>query len=509
MKGIFMGFISRTRQLVLFLALVLISMPLRANGLDDFFGEVNSVLANVLFFNVGFGMPFIVAWLIVGAVYLTVRMGFINLRLMGHSIQILRGKYARPDDEGEVTPFQALTTALSATVGLGNIAGVAIAVSIGGPGATFWMIIAGLLGMTSKFTEATLAQTYREVRPDGHVMGGAMEYLSRGFAERGMPRLGYVLAVLFSVLAIGGSLGAGNAFQVSQSLAAVEQTIPWFNDYSWVFGAILAVLVAVVIIGGIKRIAHVAEALVPTMVIIYLLAACWIILSNIGEVPSALGAILHGAFSLEAGIGGLIGVIVQGFKRAAFSSEAGIGSAAIAHATAQSHYPVRQGIVALLEPFIDTVVICTMTALVIVITGVHTAPEYAALVEGREGAALTSVAFGSVISWFPIILSICVVLFAYSTMISWSYYGERCWSFIFGERGSMIYKVTFVIFVVIGSVTHAKNILDFSDLLILAMAFPNFIALYMFSGKVKGMLDEYLAKLKSGELDAEVGRPVN
>ncbi|MCP4410364.1 MAG: alanine:cation symporter family protein [Gammaproteobacteria bacterium] len=491
-------------QLAGFVLLSMFSLPLWANGIDDFFGEVNGVLANVLFFNVGFGMPFIVAWLIVGAVFLTARMGFINLRLLGHSVRIIRGKYARPDDAGEVTPFQALTTALSATVGLGNIAGVAIAVSIGGPGATFWMIIAGLLGMTSKFTEATLAQTYREIRPDGHVMGGAMEYLSRGFAEKGMPRLGYALAVLFSVLAIGGSLGAGNAFQVSQSLTAVQQSMPIFVLYDWLFGVIMAVMVGIVIIGGIKRIAHVAEALVPTMVIVYLLAALWILLSNLPLVPAAFGAILEGAFSMEAGIGGLIGVIVQGFKRAAFSSEAGIGSAAIAHATAQSHYPVRQGIVALLEPFIDTVVICTMTALVIIITGVYNAPEHAALVEGSRGAALTSVAFGSVISWFPAILSICVVLFAYSTMISWSYYGERCWSFIFGERGSLIYKVTFIVFIVIASVTNAGNILDFSDLLILAMAFPNFIALYMFSGKVKGMLDEYLTRLKSGELDEEV-----
>ena len=493
-------------QITGLLLLSIIATPSRASAVNEFFGEVNGYLANVLFFDVGFGMPFIVAWLIVGAVFLTVRMGFINFWLLGHSVRVLRGKYARPDDEGEVTPFQALTTALSATVGLGNIAGVAIAVSIGGPGATFWMIIAGLLGMTSKFTEATLAQTYREVRPDGHVMGGAMEYLSRGFAEKGMPRFGYVMAVMFCVLAIGGSLGAGNAFQVSQSLNAVQQSIPWFNEYDWVFGGIMAFLVAIVIIGGIKRIAHVAEALVPTMVIIYLLAASWIILSNIGQLPAAFGAILTGAFSLEAGIGGLIGIIVQGFKRAAFSSEAGIGSAAIAHATAQSHYPVRQGIVALLEPFIDTVVICTMTALVIIITGVYNAPEHAALVEGSQGAALTSVAFGSVISWFPIVLSVCVVLFAYSTMISWSYYGERCWSFMFGERGSLIYKATFIVFIVLGSVTHAGNILDFSDLLILAMAFPNFIALYAFSGKVRTMLDEYLAKLKSGELDAEVHR---
>ncbi len=501
---------TRFKQFAVLLVLSFTAMPVWANGLNDIFGEVNGYLAAVLFFDVFPGesvsMPFIVAWLVVGATYLTIRMNFINLRAMKHSVDVLRGRYARPDDEGEVSPFQALTTALSATVGLGNIAGVAIAISIGGPGATFWMIVAGFLGMTSKFTEATLAQTYREVRPDGHVMGGAMEYLSRGFSERGMPKLGYALAIMFCVLAIGGSLGAGNAFQVSQALSAVQQNIPWFQEYKWVFGLIMAGLVGIVIIGGIRRIAHVAEALVPTMISIYILAALWIIVSNLTVVPAAFGSIIQGAFSLEAGFGGLIGVLVQGFKRAAFSSEAGIGSAAIAHATARTHYPVRQGIVALLEPFIDTVVICTMTALVIIITGVASAPEHAALVEAKEGAALTSVAFGSVISWFPVVLSLCVVLFAYSTMISWSYYGERCWSFMFGERGSMIYKLTFVAFVVIGSMTSAGNILDFSDLLILAMAFPNFIALYMFSGKVRGMLDEYWAKLESGELDREVGR---
>jgi len=500
----------RTMQLLGLSGLFFLATPVWANGLNDLFGVVNGYLATVLFFDVIPGeeasMPFVVAWLVVGAVFLTIRMGFINLRALRHSVRILRGRYARPDDEGEVTPFQALTTALSATVGLGNIAGVAIAVSIGGPGATFWMIIAGLLGMTSKFTEATLAQTYREVRPDGHVMGGAMEYLSRGFSEIGWPRFGYALAIIFCVMTIGGSLGAGNAFQVSQSLSAVKQNIGFFESYPWVFGIIMGTMVGVVIIGGIKRIAHVAEALVPTMVVIYLLAATWILLARADEIPSAFTLIISSAFSMEAGIGGLIGVLVQGFKRAAFSSEAGIGSAAIAHATAQSHYPVRQGIVALLEPFIDTVVICTMTALVIIITGVYNAPEHADLVARSQGAALTSVAFGEVISWFPIILSISVVLFAYSTMISWSYYGERCWSFIFGERGSMIYKVTFIIFIMIGSVTKATNILDFSDLLILGMAFPNFIALYVFSGKVKRMLDEYMAKLKSGELDAEVGR---
>lgn len=473
--------------------------------LNDLFGAINGPLASVLFFDVMPGdasMPFIVAWLIVGAVFLTVRMGFINFRLLGHSVRVIRGKYSRPGDAGEVTPFQALTTALSATVGLGNIAGVAIAVSIGGPGATFWMIVAGLLGMTTKFTEASLAQMYREIRPDGHVMGGAMEYLSRGFAEKGWSGTGKVLAILFAILTIGGSLGAGNAFQVSQSLSAVKQEVALFASEPWIYGLIMAVLVGIVIIGGIRRIAHTAEAIVPLMVFIYLSAALFIVISNADKVPGAIGAIIGGAFSLEAGIGGLVGVIVQGFKRAAFSSEAGLGSAAIAHSAARTPYPVRQGIVALLEPFIDTVVICTMTALVIIITGVYDANgEYAHLIASNQGAALTSVAFGSVISWFPVILSVSVVLFAYSTMISWSYYGERCWTYLFGERFSMVYRIMFVLFIIVGSISSAANILDFSDLMILSMAFPNLFALYLLSGNVKRALDDYLGKLRNGEFE--------
>jgi len=480
-----------------------------AAGVDAFFGSLNGYLASVLFYDVMPGegaMPFIVAWLIVGAVYLTIRFGFINLRMMGHALQIIRGKYRSSDDVGEVSPFQALTTALSATVGLGNIAGVAIAVSIGGPGATFWMIVAGFFGMTAKFTEVTLAQMYREFRPDGHVMGGAMEYLSKGFAEKGMAGLGKGLAVLFAILCVGASLGGGNAFQVSQALGAVQNELSFFKEYPWVFGVFMATAVGIVIIGGIKRIAHAAEALVPTMVFIYLTACLWIILTFISDVPAAISLIVTEAFAPTAVAGGLIGVLVQGFKRAAFSSEAGIGSAAIAHSAASVKYPVRQGFVALYEPFIDTVVICTMTALVIVLTGVYNAPEHAALIEGSKGAALTAVAFGSVISWFPVILSISVVLFAYSTMISWSYYGERCWTYVFGERFSMLYRLMFLMFIVLASLVSAGNILDFSDLLLLSMAFPNFLALYLLQDKVGDALKDYLARLRSGQLDREVGR---
>ncbi|MCW8988579.1 MAG: alanine:cation symporter family protein, partial [Gammaproteobacteria bacterium] len=326
----------------------------------------------------------------------------------------------------------------------------------------------------------------------------------RGLAEKGWSQTGKVLAIVFCILTIGGSLGAGNAFQVSQSLTAVKLQIPLLAEQPWIYGVVMASLVGVVIIGGIRRIAHTAEAIVPTMVILYVLACLWILISNATMIPDAFGKIITEAFTPAAGMGGLIGVLVQGFKRAAFSSEAGIGSAAIAHATAKVKYPVRQGIVALMEPFIDTIVICTMTALVIIITGVYNSPETAELVASREGAGLTAVAFGQSVAWFPIILSISVVLFAYSTMISWSYYGERCWTYMFGESSTIAYRIIFVIFVVLGSVTSARNILNFSDYLILAMAFPNFIGLYMLHGKVREALSGYLLKLKSGELDREV-----
>jgi alanine or glycine:cation symporter, AGCS family len=476
-------------------------------SIDGAFGALNGFLAQFIFFDVFPGepkLPLIVAWLIVAAVYLTLRFSFVNLRMMRHAYQVIRGKYRTADDQGEVSSFQALTTALSATVGLGNIAGVAIAISIGGPGATFWMIVAGFLGMTTKFTEATLAQMYREVRPDGKIMGGAMEYLSKGLREKGWAKTGKTLAIIFAIFTILGSFGAGNAFQVSQSLGAVQSQIPFFAHYPIAYGILMGIAAGLVIIGGLKRIAHVAEAVVPTMIILYLSACLWIIGSNAELVPAMLGKIVTEAFSPIAVAGGMVGVLVQGFKRAVFSSEAGLGSAAIAHSTASVKYPIRQGLVALYEPFIDTVVICTMTALVIVITGVYSAPEFESLRAASQGAALTAAAFATVSSWFPIILAVSVVLFAYSTMISWSYYGERCWVYVFGERYSMLYKLMFVGFSVIASIASAANLVDFTDLLVLAMAFPNLIGLYVLSGKVRAALTQYQTKLASGELDAEV-----
>ena len=470
---------------------------------DAFFGEeVVAPIARVLMWDVVFWddevvVPITVLWLVLGALFFTLKMRFINLRGFRHAIAVTRGRYDDPAAPGEVSHFQALASALSATVGLGNIAGVAIAVSVGGPGATFWMIVAGLLGMSSKFVECTLGQKFRAVRPDGHIMGGAMVYLSRGLAELGLARLGKVLAVAFAVLCVGASFGGGNSFQVRQSLDSVSQTVPWLADNGWVYGLAMTVLVGIVIIGGIRRIAATASRIVPLMCGVYLAACLYVLATHAAEIPAAFATILEGAFAPSAAYGGFIGVLVMGFQRAAFSNEAGIGSAAIAHAAARTDYPVREGIVALLEPFIDTVVVCTMTALVIIITGAHANPAYADLVAGNNGAALTSSAMGEAVSWFPHLLSVAVVLFAFSTIISWSYYGERCWSWMFGDRWSMPYRIIFLAFVFLGSITTASNLLDFGDLMVLGMAFPNILGVVLLSGVVKRDLDAYLAEMRS------------
>ena len=470
---------------------------------DRLMGNVNTVIGAFFFFDVLFWdpdrvLPLVVLWLVLGAIYFTIKMGFINIRAFRHAIDVTRGKYTDPSVTGEVSHFQALSAALSATVGLGNIAGVAIAVSLGGPGATFWMIVAGLLGMSSKFAECTLGQQFRKVRPDGRLMGGAMYYLSEGLAEKGWARLGKVLAVLFAILCIGGSVGGGNSFQVNQSLNALQETVPILGDMPWAYGLVMTFLVGIVIIGGIKRIASVASRIVPFMCIVYVLGALVIILDNAAAIPAAFGAIFGQAFAPDALYGGFIGTLVVGFQRAAFSNEAGAGSAAIAHSAAKTDYPVREGIVALLEPFIDTVVVCTMTALVIVVTGAYNNPEYADIIANRQGAALTSRAMGEHLAWFPYILSAAVFLFAYSTMISWSYYGERCWAWMFGDGSSMIYRVIFLIFVFLGSIITAVNVLAFGDLMILGMAFPNILGVVILSDRVKKELDQYWAVKKAG-----------
>ena len=481
-------------------------------SLDAAMARVNGVISSAFFFDLLWWdpdrtLPLVVAWLVVAAIFLTLRMRFINIRAFRHAIAVTRGRYTNPDEPGEVSHFQALSTALSATVGLGNIAGVAIAISIGGPGATFWMIVAGFLGMTTKFSECTLALAYRDVGPSGSVLGGPMQYLSKGFAERGFPGIGKALAVFFAILCIGGSLGGGNSFQVNQSMNALQETIPALAGNGWVYGLIMTILVGIVIIGGIRRIAKVADKIVPLMAVVYVAAALFVIVSNAADVPFALGEIFRQAFSPDAAYGGFVGVLVVGFQRAAFSNEAGAGSAAIAHSAARTDYPVREGIVALLEPFIDTVVICTMTALVIVFSGAYANPAYETLIVGNQGAALTSRAFGENLAVFPYILSFAVFLFAYSTMISWSYYGERCAVWLLGARASLPYKVLFLVFVFLGSVLTATNVLAFGDLMILGMAFPNLIGVYFLSGKLKRMLDDYWQSYRAGRFPVYDNKP--
>lgn len=449
-------------------------------------------------------IPMIVAWLIMGALFFTIYMGFINFRGFKHAIDIVRGRYDNPDDAGEVTHFQALTTALSATVGLGNIASVAIAIVIGGPGATFWMILAGLLGMSTKFVECTLGVKYRKIDIFGQVSGGPMYYLYIGMKNRGMKWLGAFLAVIFALLAIGGSFGGGNMFQANQAFAQFRMIYPSVGDYGWVFGTVLAVMVGLVIVGGIKSIARVTDKIVPFMAALYVGTALIIIFINIDQTGEAFRLIFEGAFSPAAMKGGFIGVLIVGFQRAAFSNEAGAGSAAIAHSAVKTEEPISEGFVALLEPFVDTVIICTMTALVIIFTGSYLNPD------GLEGAELTSQAFATVFSWFPYLLAIAIFLFAFSTMISWSYYGLKSFDYLFGgmsekwfgsrKYAANLYRALFLIFIVIGSSSTMGAVTDFSDMMILSMGLPNILGLIIMAPEVKRDLKDYLARVKSGEI---------
>jgi len=402
-------------------------------------------------------------------------------------------------------------TALSGTVGLGNIAGVAVAVSLGGPGATFWMILAGFLGMSSKFVECTLGVKYRNEYTDGTVSGGPMYYLSKGLAERSdkLKMLGKVLAVLFAIFCIGGSFGGGNMFQANQSfkqvLSVTGGDASWLADKGWLFGVVVATFVGLVIIGGIRGIARVTSKIVPFMAVVYVSAGLVIIFTNISAVPAAFAAIINGAFSPEGIAGGVVGVLFQGFKRAAFSNEAGVGSAAIAHAAVRTNRPVTEGIVALYEPFVDTVVVCTITALVIIVTG-----TWDPSVDPSQGVALTSAAFESTLSWFPWVLTVAVVLFAFSTMISWSYYGLKAWTYLFGESmiTDIVYKVLFLLFVVAGSSMQLGSVIDFSDAMIFAMAFPNMLGIYFLLPVVKRELNEYWADYQAGRLQ-KFGKAAN
>ncbi len=448
-------------------------------------------------------IPFIVVWLILGAVFFTVRLGFINIRGFKLAIEHVAGKFDKKEDKGEVSHFQALTTALSATVGLGNIAGVAIAIAIGGPGATFWMIVAGLLGMSTKFVECTLGVKYRDINKKGVVSGGPMYYMSKAFKKRKMAGFGKVLAAIFAVLIIGASLGGGNMFQANQAFAQLSNIMPQLSNYGAFFGIILAVLVGAVVLGGIKSIAKVTDKIVPFMALMYVVVAMIIIAINIKNTGSAFSLIINGAFSAGALKGGFIGVMIVGFQRAAFSNEAGVGSAPVAHSAVKTDEPITEGLVALLEPFIDTVIICTMTALVIIFTGFYSNPE------ALDGVELTSAAFGSVFTWFPYLLVIAIMLFAFSTMISWSYYGLNGFKYLFGKYIKNdktlrnIYYAIFLIFIVIGSASSLGAVIDFSDMMILSMAFPNIIALYVLSNEVKGDLKTYLKKIKKIKQEAK------
>lgn len=503
-------------------------------------------------------VPLIILFLLGGGIFFTLRYGFINIRLFTHSVAVIRGKYDNPDDHGEISHFQALTSALSATVGLGNIAGVAIAISMGGAGAVFWMWVVAFFGMSSKFSSCTLAQVYRRISPESkdhgsadadhpaegrnvHVLGGPMVYLTEGMKDVfgkaiGAP-IGRTLAILFAFFAICGSLGGGNMFQGNQTFAlfgdiVFQQSIDGEDaliervengdaaaakelrtkraaatkdkeankkKYAWVGGLVLMILVGIVIVGGIKRIGEVTSKLVPAMCLFYVGVCAVIVFANPGEIPAMIGSIFAGAFSNEAiGWGGLMGVLVIGVQRGAFSNEAGLGSAAIAHSAAKTKEPVREGVVAMIGPFIDTIVVCTMTALAILITESHTA----AVSEGfaNKGVGITAAAFSQLAPQLSYLLSIAVFIFAYSTMISWSYYGERASEYLFGHAGIWPFRIVFLLFVFMGPMVSLGNVIDFTDLLILSMAYPNILGMIFLSKKVAGLAKDYAGRLKSGEM---------
>ena len=435
----------------------------------------------------------VVVLLIGSAVYFTFYFRFINVRAFGHAWKITFGQFTKKTDEGEVTPFQALSAALSGTLGLGNISLVAVAIAVGGPGATFWIIVAGIFGMTTKFVECTLGVKYRKISATGEVSGGPMYYLSAGLAKKGWQRSGKILAVIFAIMCVGGTLGGGNMVQANQAFDMVKTTIPGSEEYALWIGVAFAISVGFVIVGGIKSIARVTDKMIPALVVVYCGFALVIIGMNISHIGEAFSLIFNGAFSPDGMKGGFIGVMMMGFRRAAFSNEAGIGSASIAHSTSKTNKPVTEGMVSLLEPFIDTVVVCTMTALVLVFTGFATDPQ------GLNGSALTAAAFRSVFPWTDWILLICIVLFAYATMISWSYYGMKSWAYLFGDKWwiKQSFNLLFLFCTVLGTVSSFGAVVDFSDMMILGMAFPNLMGLGVLKDEVKRELQKYFAERKN------------
>lgn len=518
--------------------------PAAAMGLDERINQAFTPVANaiesIVLYSIPAGgtqIPLIVIILSLGGLFFSFYFGFPALTKFGLALRVVQGKYdeietkgariTNPEEtvftvdgdivgtlkdenrehHGEVSHFQALATAVSGTVGLGNIAGVTIAITLGGPGATFWMIVSGLLGMTLKFVECTLGVQYRDINQNGVVFGGPMYYLSKGLKEKGYTGLGKFLAAFFAVLCIGGSFGGGNAAQSNQAAAQIASLFKMTGGSSgFIIGLGIAVLVGIVIIGGIKRIATVTEKLVPLMAVIYIVACLIVIGTHYQFVGTAISQIFTQAFNPQAGLGGLIGVLVIGFRRAAFSNEAGAGSASIAHSAVRTKYSASEGLVALLEPFIDTVVICTMTALVIIIFNGNGAFSYgtqAVEINGAtyQGATLTSLAFADSISWFPTVLTIAIFLFAVSTMISWSYYGQQAWMYLFGKSKTMeyLYKILFLIFIIIGASANMSAVWGFSDAMILAMVFPNMIGLLFLFPIVKKQLDRYENAIKDSK----------
>ena len=477
-------------------------------AVDRFFEPLVEKLGNVLFWdpfaaiglNLGAKVPFIVVWLIAGGLFFTLYLKFINVRGLKHGVKLALGLDKRSHGGGETSHFQAVSQALSSTVGMGNIAGVAVAITMGGPGATFWMIVAGFLGMSSKFAECTLGVKYRKVDKNGSISGGPMYYLRDGLKELGWPRLGKFLAYTFAIIITFAAFGIGNMFQSNQVYSQLSVMFPVITPNGFWVGLGLAILTGLVILGGIKSIARVCDKLFPSMAILYITMCLLIIFSNISHIGQAFQVIWDGAFTPDAAKGGIVGVLIMGFRRAAFSNEAGIGSAAIAHSTVKTTKPVTEGYVALLEPFIDTVVICTMTALTLIFSGVYTNPNH------LEGAQLTSAAFSTFAPWAPYVLLLCMFLFVYSTLIGWSYYGVKGFDFLFGgitERltgkriyAEKFYQVLFLIFIILGTTTSLTAIIDFSDMLVLTMAVPNIIGLYMLAPVLKKEIKAYQLSLK-------------
>ena len=505
------------KKIFLFTIFSLFSLPLSSQEkgldqkIDEAFQPISDFFNDVIFFSIGEN-PFVIYLLVGSAIFFTLYFGFPNIKYFITSINVVRGKYDDVEkdntvsDDGEVSHFQALTTAVSGTVGNGNIAGVALAIALGGPGATFWMIVCGLMGMSLKFVECTLGVHYRDVDENGVVYGGPMYYLSKGLKEKGFATLGKISAVFFAIFCIGGSFGGGNAAQANQAALVLKDLLGLESTFSGaIIGMVLALVVGIIIIGGIKRIASVTEKIVPFMALLYIVACLYILLINFSFLDDAIALIINEAFNPTAiGVGGIIGVLMVGFRRAAFSNEAGVGSASIAHSAVKTKYAASEGLVALLEPFIDTVVICTLTALVIITfnsTGVFAyGGEGGVMIDGvmYEGAGITSKAFAEYIPFSDVFLTVAVVLFAVSTMISWSYYGLQSWKYLFGrgEKSDLTYKLLFLSFVIIGSAASMNSIWAFSDAMIFAMVFPNMVGLYLLFPVVKEQLSKYLDAIK-------------